>query len=263
VALAADTTRPQMRGLRQRLSTNLTTSPTNASGYKPSDLERDVFQTAYAGGGMPDLLVVSTDWRAGFATWGVNLMQLRPGDTAFGVPIEVWNSPGLGAINILFAPLLRSGTAFTAGWPNLRFEGSPRTSGNDSWVQLFSYQMAVGASIANTTLNGAVSAGATSFVVTAATNIAVGDLLYLGDSSSANWEIVRVKGVSGTTITPEDPVVFAHVTAAAVTDQAEILAPAFDCHRLQRIRVVLDNAGSGQTVAVVVLACTYDSDTSA
>jgi hypothetical protein len=138
VALAADTTRPQMRGIRQRLATNITTSPTNASGYKPSDLERDLFQTAYAGGGMPDLLVCATDWRAGFATWGVNLMQLRPGDTAFGVPIEVWNSPGLGAINILFAPLLRSGAAFTLtssevymGWKREPFD-KPRGSRGDA-----------------------------------------------------------------------------------------------------------------------------------
>ena len=75
--------------------------------------------------------------------------------------------------------------------------------------------------------SGAVSAGATSFVVSSATNIAVGDLLYLGDSSAANWEIVRVKGVSGTTITPEEAVTFAHANGAAVTDQAETVSPAF------------------------------------
>jgi hypothetical protein len=81
---------------------------------------------------------------------------------------------------------------------------------------------AAGASIANTTLNGAVSAAASSFVVTANTNMAAGDVLFLGDSSTSNYELVHVKAVSGTTITPEENVTFAHANGAIVTDQAEL-----------------------------------------
>lgn len=174
--------------------------------------------------------------------------------------ISVGTSAGKRAVRFFIKLARRSGTAFTAGWPNVRIEASSKSTGNSDWIPLYSYQMGVGASIANTTLNGAVSAGATSFVVTAATNIAVGDLLYLGDSSAANWEIVRVKGVSGTTITPEEAVTFAHANGAAVTDQAEVASPAFGCVTFSRMRVVVDNAGSGQTVAAEVAYTTYDSD---
>ena len=110
-AISSNTARPMMCGIQNRLTTNMTTSPTNASAYKPSDLERDLFQTAYAGGGQPDVMVCSTDFRQGFVVWGVNLLLLRPGDTDFGIDIEVWQSPVVNA-KIIFAPLLRSGTAF-------------------------------------------------------------------------------------------------------------------------------------------------------
>jgi len=152
----------------------------------------------------------------------------------------------------------RSGTAFTTGWPNVRIEGSHKASGNDTWVPLLNLQPAVGSSIANTTLNGAVSAGATSFVVTAATNIAVGDLLFLGDSSTANYEVVRVKSVSGTTITPEEAVTYAHANGAIVTDQVEMYFPAIDVSPYMRVRAVVDNGNSGQSISVQVKMSTYD-----
>lgn len=153
----------------------------------------------------------------------------------------------------------RSGTGFTAGWPNIRIEGSYRASGNNCWFPLFIHQPAIGTSIANTTLNGAVSAAATTFVVTSATGIAVGDLLFLGDSSAANYEIVRVKAVSGTTITPEDAIVNAHANGAIVTDQAEIVGVQMSVANVQRVRVVVDNAGSSRDIAVEVIGGSMDT----
>src|SRR5262245_33841305 len=41
VSLAAATTKPQMKGLKTLLTSNIATSPTNAAAYKPSDLIRD------------------------------------------------------------------------------------------------------------------------------------------------------------------------------------------------------------------------------
>lgn len=149
----------------------------------------------------------------------------------------------------------KSGTAFTAGWPNVRIEASVQSSGNDHWVPLVPLQMQLGASIANTTLNGAVLAGATSFVVTAATNIAAGDILFLGHTTdTTKYELVRVKSVSGTTITPEEAVTYAHDNTAPVTDQAEMYFPAVDLSTYSRVRAVVDNAGSGQTIAAEILA---------
>lgn len=151
----------------------------------------------------------------------------------------------------------RSGTAFSLGSPTVRLEGSNKSSGNDQWIPLFPVTPAVGSSIVNTTLNGAVSAGASSFVVTANTNIGAGDVLFLGDSSTANYELVRVKSVSGTTITPEENVTFAHANAAIVTDQAEVFFPAIDLAPYGRVRAVIENY-SGQSISAQVKCTTHD-----
>lgn len=146
-----------------------------------------------------------------------------------------------------------TGTAFTAGWPNVRIEASGKSSGNDSWIPVAPFQMAVGASIANTTFNGAIIAGATSMVVTSASNIAVGDILFLGDASAANYELARVAGVSGTTITFEEAVTNGHSNGALVTDQAEVYFPVVDLSAFTRVRAVVDNAGSGQAIRAQIL----------
>ena len=156
----------------------------------------------------------------------------------------------------------RSGTAFTAGWPNIRFEVSSTDSGNGDWFTQYSYRPEVGASIANTTLNGAVLANATSIVVASATNIAAGDRLFVKGNSDSENEVVLVKSVSGTTINLDDgtPIVAAKNTGNAVTDQAELASFAFGCETLRRIRAVVDNAGSGQTIAVEVAYTLFDAE---
>lgn len=53
----------------------------------------------------------------------------------------------------------------------------------------------------NTTLNGAVSAGASSVVVTSASGITAGRKYLIGGAESAGGEFVTVKSVSGTTVT--------------------------------------------------------------
>jgi len=151
----------------------------------------------------------------------------------------------------------KTSSAFTAGSPNIRIEASIGTTG--PWIPIYTYQPAVGASIAATTLNGSVSAAASTFVVTSATNIAAGALVYLGDTSSANWELVRVKGVSGTTITPEEAVVFSHANAAVVSTQAEEIFPTVDLMQYKKIRSVIDDIGSGQNIYAEISLITCDS----
>lgn len=142
----------------------------------------------------------------------------------------------------------RTGSAFTAGWPNLRVECNPASSGG-FWTPIDVYQPAIGASIANTTLNGSVSAGAATITVASGTNIAGGDLLYLSDTTASNFEIIRVASISGTTVTPEEVVVNAHANSAIVTDQAEMSGwRLFDVSMFKRIRGFVDNF-SGQAIA--------------
>lgn len=116
-APGADTLNPdtattaKMNGLSQILQTNNTTSPVNASAYGSSDLIRDTLQAARANGGEPDLLLVSTNFMSGFATWGQAVQRIPAGETIFGTPINVIEAPFLHGVTIVEAPLLRPFTA--------------------------------------------------------------------------------------------------------------------------------------------------------
>jgi len=106
------TSRPKQKGIRNLIaSANRVTSPTNAGAYKPTDLIRDTVQLARAGGGEPDVLMVSTDFMTGFATWGLFVQRLEAAATVFGVTPRAFSVPFLGNLTIIEAPLLNAGTA--------------------------------------------------------------------------------------------------------------------------------------------------------
>lgn len=111
VSLSAATARPAMKGLRSLLTTNNVTSPTSASAYKPTDLMRDVFEPAYRAGGNPDILLTSTNFMLGLATWGHAAQRIDAGVNVFGTPINVFESPFLMGVSIIPCPLLRPYTA--------------------------------------------------------------------------------------------------------------------------------------------------------
>jgi len=112
VARNGTSTRPAMYGLRSLLTSNNTVSPVNAAAYKPEDLIRDTVQKCLDGGGDPDILLVSTDFLTGFATWGHAAMRIDAGETEFGTPIRVLEVPFLSGMSIVPAPLLRTGSVF-------------------------------------------------------------------------------------------------------------------------------------------------------
>jgi hypothetical protein len=104
----------KMNGLRAIFQTNNisgSSSPTNASAYGSTDLIRDTLQAARQNGGEPDLLVVSTNFMSGFATWGQAIQRVPAGETVFGTPINVLEAPFLHGVTIVEAPLLRPFTA--------------------------------------------------------------------------------------------------------------------------------------------------------
>jgi hypothetical protein len=120
VALASSTSRPQMKGLANLITTNKVTAPTNAAAYKPSDLVRDTIQLCFNGGGNPSLMLVSTDFLTGFAVWGHAVQRLDAGSTVFGTPVDLFEVPFLSGINLIPAPLLRPGTAICLSGPEAR-----------------------------------------------------------------------------------------------------------------------------------------------
>jgi hypothetical protein len=104
-------TTAKMNGLQNILQTNNTIAPTNAAAYGSTDLIRDTLQAARTNGGEPDLLIVSTNFMSGFATWGQAIQRIPAGETIFGTPINVLEAPFLHGVTIVEAPLLRPYTA--------------------------------------------------------------------------------------------------------------------------------------------------------
>lgn len=121
-AIAGDTTKPQMKGLRKLIVTNNTTSPTNAAAYTPQDLIRDTTQKIIANGGNPSVLIVSSEFQQGLATWGHALQRLEAGANVYGTPIEVFEAPFLAnGLRLVYHPLMRPYTACCLTIEEVRF----------------------------------------------------------------------------------------------------------------------------------------------
>jgi Family of unknown function (DUF5309) len=103
--------RPKQKGLRTLLSANITTSPVNAGAYKPTDFIRDTLEKCRTGGGNPDVLLLSTNFMTGLATWGHAAQRIDAGLNVFGTPIDVFEAPFLGGVAIVEAHFLRPYTA--------------------------------------------------------------------------------------------------------------------------------------------------------
>ena len=125
----AVTSRPKQKGLRAQLSVNNVTNPTNAGAYKATDFMRDTLEAARSGGGDPDVLLLSTNFMMGLATWGQAVMRLNAGTNVFGTPIDVFEAPFLGGVTVIEAPLLRPYTAVALTSSEVRM----RMKRNEFW----------------------------------------------------------------------------------------------------------------------------------
>ncbi len=196
---------------------------------------------------------LTLDWATSIAT---NAQRIS-------TDIDLHSTNKIGVLALAFELGRVSASAFTKG-PSVRLEVSLLASGNDAWYPIWTPQMAVGASISATTLNGAVSAGATTATLTSITNVVAGEYLYLGHTTTpANYELIRVKSISGSVVTFEEACTSAHDNGAAVTSQAERGCQSVDVSGFLRARVIVDNVGSGQSLFSRVSAARLDSYTSA
>jgi hypothetical protein len=121
--------RPKQKGLRTLLVTNNITSPVNAGAYKASDFMRDTLQQCRGNGGNPDVLLLSSNFMSGLATWGQAAMRIDAGVNVFGTPINVFEAPFLGGVSIIEAPLLKPNTAICLTSSNVRM----RMKRNEFW----------------------------------------------------------------------------------------------------------------------------------
>ncbi len=132
--------RPKQKGIRSLVnSNNVTTNPTNSAAYKPTDFIRDTMEKCRINGGDPDVLLVSSNFMTGLATWGQAVMRIDAGRSVFGVPIDVFEAPFLGGVSIIEAPLLRpfSAICLTSAEVRLRMKRNefwmPRGSRGDAY----------------------------------------------------------------------------------------------------------------------------------
>jgi hypothetical protein len=121
--------RPKQKGLRTLLATNLVTSPVNAGAYKPTDFIRDTIQACRVNGGEPDVLLLSSNFMTGLATWGHAVQRIDAGVNVFGTPIDVFEAPFLGGLSIIEAPLLKPFTAICLTSSEIRM----RMKRNEFW----------------------------------------------------------------------------------------------------------------------------------
>jgi len=121
--------RPKQKGLKSLISVNNVTTPTNAGAYKATDFIRDTLESCRIGGGDPDVVLLSTNFMIGLATWGQAAMRVNAGSNVFGTPIDVFEAPFLGGITIIEAPLLRPYTAVALTSSEVRM----RMKRNEYW----------------------------------------------------------------------------------------------------------------------------------
>lgn len=116
--------RPKQKGLRALLNTNIITNPVNAGAYKATDFIRDTLQQCRMNGGNPDVMLVSSNFMTGLATWGQAVQRIDAGVNVFGTPIDLFEAPFLGGVSIIEAPLLRPFTAIclTSGEVRMRMK---------------------------------------------------------------------------------------------------------------------------------------------
>ena len=134
------TGRKKQKGLKTLIaSANVVTSPVNASAYKAVDLVRDAFQAPRSSGGSPDVLLVSSQFMTGFATWGHSLQRFDAGQTVYGTPIDVFEAPFLRSVTVIECPLMPAYTcvALTSAEVRMRFIRNefwnPRGIRGDAW----------------------------------------------------------------------------------------------------------------------------------
>lgn len=153
----------------------------------------------------------------------------------------------------------RATTALTVG-AKFRVEGATKSSGDGYWFPLAEFQSNI-ALAESEAVSGTVSAGTNVVTVASTTNLVVGDLIYIDNSTIANSEWGRIKAVSANvSVTLEDNLRNAQ-TGSTIYDQGEFFYAQIDLSTVTRLRLVADCSGTGQAVAVEAQLVTADSIT--
>lgn len=127
-------------------------------------------------------------------------------------------------------------TAGTAG-VNIRLEASFHASADNSW-QTFAQFTTAFATATSSAYSSGGAAGANTVTVASGTGFTSTDWIFIANSTFANSEFAKVKGVSGAVITVEDN--FVNSCSGQISDAAEIFPPVAIPAAACRIRAVVD-----------------------
>jgi len=187
------------------------------------------------------------------------------GQTLFALASTAASSVSIGSAvdvstkmgGLAFVRFGRRAAAAAGASANIRLEASQSASADNSWFPFAVLATAFAACEAEA-VSGTVSAGTNVITVASTTNLTVGDIVYIDNTTIANSEWGRIKSiVANVSITLEDNLVNAQ-TGSTIYDAAEIYTPLAIPSEAMRIRAVIDGALFTQAFAAQVLYSTVD-----
>ena len=138
-----------------------------------------------------------------------------------------------------------TGGALTSG-VIVRIQASPKSTGDDCWQDLRTYQTNI-TNPESEAVTGGGSSGQAAMTVSSLTNLSIGDLVLIKNSTIANSEFHRIKGSSAGTVTVDDNLTNSQASST-IYDQAEKFADIVPVMSFARLRVQIDNAANARTI---------------
>lgn len=141
-----------------------------------------------------------------------------------------------------------------------RVEASAKSTGNDQWYPLVSYKTYTAAPESEP-VSGTVSSGANVVTVVSTTNLTVGDIVFIRNTTIGNSEWGRIKSVAtNASITLIDALTNTQ-TGSTIYDLAEMYTCQVDLTSIYRLRLVADASNTGKAICTEAFMVTGDSIT--
>lgn len=194
-------------------------------------------------------LTKSSVWQS---LYGITNVASNTTSTGSALDVSTYYS---GGVHVLFGRL--SGTALSVQ-PQIRLQytGVASSPTAQDWATTATWKPAVGSSVFATTISSGGGSGSTAVTVGSTTNLAAQDYVFIQDSTLANSEWVRVVSVSGSVMNIAEALINTHANGSNLFDQSEEYSlDQMDLTSVQKLRLQVENAGTGQGIVVLGRFC--------
>jgi hypothetical protein len=193
-------------------------------------------------------------------TQGTELLSMQALSTGVMIKGSTITVTGIFSARVWIYVGRTATTALTAS-PQFMIEGSSASSGDAAWEPLWNswltsdpaFDLAAAEAEA---VSGTVAAAATSITVASTTNLTVGELIAISNTTSS--EIRRILSLVANTSLTVDALANA-ATGLTLYDGAQKLAVEVDLTKFKRIRFLASGVGIGTSVLVRAVMNTLDS----